>query len=108
MLEQYCQQVSQGVVDKYGFTVPWELILEIVMELIDKCMDNEEDFVQSAKSPTLLQRVAMNVYVRRVLEVNNRKRVVAISETIFGVADDLSEEQLAGAFVEAQTLFQGR
>lgn len=108
MLEQYCQQVSQGVVNKYGFTVPWELILEIVMELIDKCMDNEEDFVQSAKNPTLLQKVAMNVYVRRVLEISNRKRVVAVSESIFDVAGDLNEEQLSGAFVEAQTLFQGR
>lgn len=108
MLEQYCQQVSQGVVTKYGFTVPWEIILEIVMEMIDKCMDNEEAFVQAAKSPTLLQRVALNVYVRRVLETSNRKRVVAVSEAIFDTADLLTTEQLSGAFIEAQTLFQGR
>lgn len=106
MLEQYCQQVSQSVVDKYGFVIPWELILEIVIELIDKCVQSDREFVDVAKNPTTLQRAAMNVYVRRVLDLSNRRRVLAVSEAIFAAAETLSSEQLGGVFYEANSVLQ--
>lgn len=102
MLEEYCKNVSETVKTKYGFTVPWELIIEMILQFLDGCMKNREDFVSAAKNPTILQRIAMNLYVRKVCDISNRRRVVAVADSVFEVGGSLTEEQLVGAYQEGQ------
>lgn len=107
MLEQYCQQTSDLVLEKYGFTIPWELIIEAVLEIINKCLNNDQrEFVQAAKSPTILQRVVVNLHVRRVMDETNRRKIVAVSSSLFEVAAGMTDEQLSGAYAEAHTVLQ--
>jgi hypothetical protein len=106
MLETYCQQVSDVVQTKYGFTIPWELIIEAVLEMINKCLDEQTEFVEAAQHPTVLQKIAINLHVRRVLDSPSRAKIQAVSNSLFEVAAGLNSEQLAGAFAEAQAVLQ--
>lgn len=107
MLEQYCQQTSELVLEKYGFTIPWELIIEAVLEILSKCLNNDQkDFVDAAKNPTVIQRVVVNMHIRKVMDDANRRKVVAVSNSLFETAANMTDEQLCGAYAEAHRILQ--
>lgn len=106
MLEQYGQSVSDELQERYGVDVPWDQIIEIVLQILEDCdfYQNEHDFVESAQSPTWLQRIAMNVRVRNTLGIRGFRKVRQISDVMFDKAAKRSDSELSAAFAEGQAV----
>lgn len=104
MLEQYGQKVASNLDARYGLDIPWDQIIEVVLQILEDCdfYQNEVDFVQSCQSPTWLQRIAMNVRVRNTLGIRGFRKVRQVSDVMFEEAAKMNAEELSAAFAEGQ------
>ena len=105
MLENFAQTAAIDARNTYGVTIPWEMILELVLQLIEDCFPDEESFVQSAKSPNMLQKVAFNIVARRVTGIKRRGTLVSLRNVVFDNAAALTDNELAAGYNEAKAVF---
>ena len=104
MIEKFAQETVDTIKSRYGFTFPWEMIIEMILELIQNCPE-PETFVKEAKHPSILQRLALNIRVRRTTGIVNRARVVAISQTLLEQAAAKPENELRAGYYQGQAVF---
>ena len=106
MIEVFATNVKSRAKEGYGIDIISIMaIMEMIMEMMDGCFDNEEEFVQACKDPSRLQPAATNIYVRRHLRLRGRRNVTAASQAIFDECKVASKETLVGGFREVQGLF---
>src|SRR5688500_12738319 len=98
LLEEYSKKVSTKVKDNHGITISWEEIFELVLEMLTNCFDNEQEFANSVKTPTVIQRLALNVQVRRHFGFKAMREARKVAESMHDCCDDYTDEQLSGAF----------
>lgn len=101
-IENFAQSVSADVKNGYGVTIPWEMILDLVMQMIDKCFNNANDFQQAAKSPTILQKAVMRNNVRKQNPNLRWAEANKVADEIFAQAAKMEPQQLEAAYHEAK------
>jgi hypothetical protein len=101
-VEVFAQSVSSDVKNGYGVTIPWEMILDIVMQIVDKCFNNVNDFQQASKSPTVLQKAAMRNAVRKQNPNLRWKEANLVAEQIFAQAESMEPAQLEACYHEVK------
>jgi len=101
-IENFAQSVSSDVKNGYGVTIPWEMILDLVMQMIDKCFNNSNDFQQAAKSPTILQKAVMRNNVRKQNPNLRWAEANRVADEIFAQAAKMEPQQLEAAYHEAK------
>ena len=101
MMKNMAAKVSAVILATYGVTIPWEMIFELVAQLIAQCFENDpRAFRAAAKNPDAETRLIMNIMVRRTLGVWGRKKVVAIQEACFMQAAEMSDGDLDACHAE--------
>lgn len=101
MLEVLSQRVADRISGETAITIPWDQIIELALQLIQQCLENRKTFLAAAKSPTVVQRMALNVSIRRSLGIFDRRQVVAIQQAILTTAAEAKDEELTAAHTEA-------
>lgn len=103
MLENFSKEVVEEARNVYGIDIPYDVIIEIILSIIQDCIHNERDFVSSAKTVTTLQRAAMTVRVCRYtgLSINKSRR---LRDVILSNASELDENILAAGFNEGKAV----
>ena len=105
MLERHAKKASAKIEETHGFAVPWMLILELVLSLINEWCKNRKEFVGAARRPTALQRVALAIRVRREGEVHGRENIYRVVDGILEAAAESSEEELCACYEEGKAVF---
>jgi hypothetical protein len=99
-LEQYSKKAADNIKENANITIPWDQLLEIILGLFDDCFASEENFVESAKNPTFLQKAVLNVRLRKEFGLKGRKPA-EISENLFAAYADSDDNKLKAAYHEA-------
>lgn len=97
MMEEFCK----GCEAKAG--VPWQDLLEVLLDVLGNCFNSEAEFMAAAKSPTVLQRAGLRIAARRTLGIRSRRQRVQLEEAVFEHAAGCNDDQLGGCFAEAST-----
>lgn len=106
IVETFAENVQVRAKSGYGIDIVSIMaIIEMVMEIMDGCFESEAEFVQACREPSLLQRAAMNLSVRRRLGLRGRRSVTATSQAIFDELKAANDETLVGAYREVEGLF---
>jgi hypothetical protein len=106
MIETFAQEVSKSLTDKYGVTIPWEMIIEMILSLLQNSpQPTPTRFVESVRNPTIIQRVVMNLRIREITGIKGFNKVVAIRDCVLAEAAAKTDEQLLASFYQAQGLF---
>jgi len=101
VLEQLSKRASERISGEVAITIPWDQILELALQLIQQCMENRKTFLSAAKAPTFVQKAALNIAIRRVIGVTNRRQVVAIQSAVLTTATEATDEELGQCHSEA-------
>lgn len=100
-LEQYSKQLSADVSNTYGITIPWDQIIQIIMEVIDNCFNKPKDFAAACKNPTVLQKVAMRIRVRQETGLRGRE-VDKVVDRVLADCAAMPESELNAVYAEAK------
>ena len=101
MIELLAKRVSARLSGERAAQVPWELIIELVLVLIEQCLQNRRVFLAASRNPTFLQRAAVNVAARRVIGIGRRDTLLALQNAVLTVAVEATDEELVQCHQEA-------
>lgn len=101
-VEVFAQSVSTDAQNGYGITIPWEMILDLIMQLIQNCPQNSKDFEQMAKSPTSLQKAVMRNNIRKANPNLRWSEANKVADEVFRQASALDSKQLEAAYHEVK------
>jgi len=102
MLEQFAQEVKEST-NVHGLSL--EGILELILSIMDICVDDEDDFTNSVRNPSLLQRAALRVVVRRHFGLRGRRNTVEVANNLLSAAQSLDDKALVSAYREGKGVF---
>lgn len=106
MIETFAQTVANNLKSKYGVTIPWELIIEAILSIIQNCPQNTpQTFVQAVRHPTIMQRVVMNLNIRKITGLSGHSKIVAVRDAVLEEAGKMSDEQLVSGYYQANSVF---
>ena len=100
MLKKQSVAITQLMLATFGVTIPWEMIFELITQLIAQCFESEARFRTAAKNPTAEDRLVMNVMIRRTLGIWGRKKVVGCQEAIYLHAAEMAEGDIDACHAE--------
>lgn len=101
MLQEYCSSVVLELKQNYRYTIDVELIMELVMSLLESCINSEDELVESVREMGLLKRVALRLKAREYVGRHANK----VADCLKVVADSYDDTQLCGVYQEVQTVF---
>lgn len=106
MIETFAQEVANNLKSKYGVTIPWELIIEAILSIIQNCpQPTPQDFVQAVRNPTIMQKVVMNLRIRKITGLSGYSKIVAVRDSVLEEAAQMSDEQIVAGYYQAKVLF---
>ncbi len=95
--EEVCEDCNEG---GYGSITGIMAIIEVIMELIQGCQENRNNFVQAAGNPSRLQQVGLRIHVRKTMGVRGRRNVKRAAQAMIDKAATKSEEELSALYDE--------
>lgn len=101
-LESFSQAVAADAKNGFGITVPWEMILDLIMQLIQNCPNSAKDLTKMAKTPTVLQKSVMRNNVRKANPTLRWADANKVADQIFAQAAELEDGQLEAAYHEVK------
>jgi hypothetical protein len=101
-IENFAQSVAADAKNGFGVTIPWEAIIDIIVQIISECFNNSKDFSQAAKSPGYLQRSVMRNKVRKAYPSLRWSDADKVANEIFAQAAAMEPVQLEAAYNEAK------
>ena len=107
MLEKSCKEIANNLQSKYGAPLDWTMILELIMQIIDDCFNNEQDFINAAKTPTFLQRAVFGVQARRACRDNGiRTRYASnLRDEVFDYCSGCVDDELSAIYTTSKVAF---
>lgn len=101
------EKFAKNVAGRVGFELPWEMIIELLYYLIDKCFPEQGKFVECCQSPTLFQVIMFRWEARRFLRQKGFDGHImragnALANEVFTQASSMSEDELVAAFKQAR------
>ena len=101
-LENFAQAVSNDSKNGYGITVPWEMIMDLIMQLIQNCPSNAKDLTKMAKTPSVMQKSVMRNNIRKANPNMRWAEANRVADQVFAQAAELEDNQLEAAFHEVK------
>ena len=111
------QNFAQNVENRGRYGIGWAEIIAIILPIVIDCFQNPREMRDAAKGPTILQRAALRLRVRRELQKSGNFRAFQLraasndlADIIIAQAKEDAESELmqgdmfADAFEEAQML----
>lgn len=83
MVKTFCEETSTALRNA-GFTVPWDMIMQLIMQLISGCGTNAKSAVRRGELGPI-QRVSWNMRVAKTCGLSYR-RACAAADVIFDAA----------------------
>jgi hypothetical protein len=102
MLDKYCDDVQEQVKNQYGFTIPWDILLEVAIDILRECLD-EYTLVDGVRTPTRIQRAAITVAIKR--EGYRGYTARKIRDAMIDQAQERSDAELLAGYGQANNVF---
>jgi hypothetical protein len=103
--EQAAKAIVDDVKDRTGITIPWEILIPILIDLFEQCFNTEATFVDAARAPSVIQIVLLRrICIRRLRGTydvdRGTVRVVAnaMVDATFSFAASWTDDNLVAAF----------
>ena len=102
--ETYTSKVQEHMKNEHGIEIPWDQILDIVIDLLsDGCFDSEAEAIEGIKNPSRMQKASMRIRARR--GGISRRHVASFVDCCCHCCEDCTDDDLAGMYQEVQSLF---